>query len=202
MAIKREDFGRIELQRNEFNIMIIDNNKISKNTLIKLGIIVCVLLTGCRDNAVDHYNRGVDHWQNHEYDQAVSEFTRAIQINPEYAEAYNSRGITYRDKNEYELAIEDYNKAIEINPQYAEAFNNRGNAYEGKGEYDQAISNYNTAIEINPEYAKAYSNRAITYYYKGEYNKAWDDIHMAQNLGYQIQPNFLKTLRDASGREN
>ena len=54
---------------------------------------------------------------------------------------------------------------------------------------------------MNARYAKAYYNRAIACYYKGEYDKAWDDVHKAQNLGYQVHPGFLKLLREASGRE-
>jgi hypothetical protein len=43
--------------------------------------------------------------------------------------------------------------------------------------------------------------RAIAYFYKHEYDKAWDDVSKAQDLGSQIDPEFLKDLREASGRE-
>ena len=47
----------------------------------------------------------------------------------------------------------------------------------------------------------AYTNRAVAYYYKGKYTKAWEDIYKAQSLGIQIHPEFLKDLREASGRQ-
>ena len=81
----------------------------------------------------------------------------------------------------------------------AESYFNRGRTYYKKGQYDQAITKYTKAIEINPEFARAYSNRARAYYIRGEHEKAWDDVYRVQHLGYQIQPEFLKALREASG---
>jgi len=47
----------------------------------------------------------------------------------------------------------------------------------------------------------AYYNRGAAYYYKREYDQAWEDVHKAQSLGLQIRPDFLKALREASGRQ-
>ena len=77
----------------------------------------------------------------------------------------------------------------------------RGTAHAKKGEPDQAISYLNKAIEINPRHAGAYYNRGLAYYNKREYDKAWEDVHKAQSLGYQVHPEVLKKLREASGRE-
>lgn len=57
------------------------------------------------------------------------------------------------------------------------------------------------AIKMNPKYAMAYNNRGVAYYHKGEYDKAWEDVRKAQSLGHQVRPRFLKSLREASGRE-
>ena len=81
------------------------------------------------------------------------------------------------------------------------AYNNRGTAYNTKGQYDQAISDFTKAIEINPKYAGAYYNRGDAFYKKGEYNRALDDVNKAQSLGLKVPGEFLKELREASGRE-
>jgi tetratricopeptide (TPR) repeat protein len=115
------------------------------------------------------------------------------------AESYNEKGITYIARSLYDQAIEAFNQAIEINPRYANAYCIRGFAYENKGEYERALLDYTKTIEINPRHANAYSNRGIVYYYKKEYDKAWEDVHKAQSLGYQVDPVFLKALREKSG---
>jgi tetratricopeptide (TPR) repeat protein len=54
---------------------------------------------------------------------------KAIEINPNYAEAYVNRGVLYFGQKKYELALSDYNKAIEINPNLAQAYLGRGGLY-------------------------------------------------------------------------
>ncbi|MFH1882001.1 MAG: tetratricopeptide repeat protein [Planctomycetota bacterium] len=84
----------------------------------------------------------------------------------------------------------------------SEDYYNRGIAYHRKKEYDQVISDYTKAIEIDPQrFAVAYAERAFIYYNKQEYDKAWEDVHKAESLGQEVRPQFLKTLREASGRK-
>ncbi|MFM7461536.1 MAG: tetratricopeptide repeat protein, partial [Burkholderiales bacterium] len=58
---------------------------------------------------------------------AIQDYNKAIQLNPQYAVAYNNRGTAKADLGDKTGAIQDYTKAIEINPQYAKAYYNRGN---------------------------------------------------------------------------
>jgi tetratricopeptide (TPR) repeat protein len=73
-----------------------------------------------------------------EYDKAMSDYNKALEINPRYAKAYYNRGFLYRKMGEYDKAISDYTKAIEIDSKYSLAYYNRGNAYYYKGEYENA----------------------------------------------------------------
>ncbi|UCB48645.1 MAG: tetratricopeptide repeat protein [Deltaproteobacteria bacterium] len=146
-------------------------------------------------------NRGFAYIGKGQYDQAISDFNKAIEINPEFAMAYNNRGYAYGVKGQYDQAISDSNKAIELNPKLAMAYNNRGLAYLNKGQHEQAISDCSRALEVNPSNAMAYNIRAVAYFYKKEFDKSWDDVYEAQNLGYPVRPEFLKALREASGRE-
>lgn len=145
--------------------------------------------------------RGADYAKKGEYDKAVSDFNKALEINPKDAEAYYNRGSIYYWKNQYILAISDYTKAIEINPRHFKPYRNRGGAYTEIGEHDLAISDFTKVIEINPRYAEAYCIRAFNYTKKDEFEKAWEDVHKAQSLGYQVDPKFLKLLRQALGRK-
>ncbi|MBW7992521.1 MAG: tetratricopeptide repeat protein [Planctomycetes bacterium] len=139
-------------------------------------------------SAEDYYNQGTEYADKGQYDQAISEFTKAIEIDPMYAPAYHNRGFTYADQHQYDKAITDLTKAIEINPKNAAAYYGLGQAYCKKGQYDQAISEFTKAIEINPKDAEAYNNRGCAYDYKGQYDQAIADFTKA----IEINPRYGK----------
>jgi Flp pilus assembly protein TadD len=153
-------------------------------------------------DAEAHNNRGNTHADKGQYDQAISEYTKALKMDPRYTEAYYNRGYAYTSKGQSDDAIRDFNKALDLNPKYAKAYHIRGIAYATKGQYGQALSDYTKALELNPQDAIAYCNRGIAHYFRKEYEKSWEDVRKAHSLGYQIDPRFLGELRKASGRKN
>jgi tetratricopeptide (TPR) repeat protein len=138
------------------------------------------------DSARIYNNRGFLYLDKGNYDQAVSDCTRAIQFDSDYAEAYATRGGAYVSKGSYDQAISDCTRAIDLQPNYATAYNNRGGAYVGKGNYDQAISDCTRALDLKPNYAGAYNNRGIAYKKKGDYDQAISDYTKA----IQIKPDY------------
>jgi len=68
-------------------------------------------------------------------------------------------------------------------------------------ELDNIISVFSAAIEKTPNYAGAYYNRAIAYFYKKNYEQCWQDVRMAELLGYRFSADFLKALKKSSKRE-
>jgi len=118
------------------------------------------------------------------------------------SEDYYNRGVTRFEKGETDGAISDFTKAIKKRPGYGMAYYYRAMAYHHEKEYDKAIADYSKAIEIDEQrFAVAYAERALNYYIKKDYDKAWEDVHKAQSLGQEVRPEFLKTLREASGRK-
>jgi tetratricopeptide (TPR) repeat protein len=120
--------------------------------------------------------------------QAISDYTKAIELNPKLAEAYSNRGTAYDKLGEYTQAISDYNKAIELNPKLAEAYYNRGTAYDKLGQHTQAISDCTKAIELNPKLAQAYSNRGAAYADLGQHTQAISDYTKA----IELNPKFAE----------
>lgn len=130
-------------------------------------------------SAETYLNDGKACREKKDYDCALNNYNKAIELNPQYIDAYYSRGIVYDDKGDYDQAIRDYTRAIELDPQYAEAYYNRGFAYDNKGDHDQAIKDYSKVIELKPQIIAAYINRGAAYAQKGDYDQAIRDYTKA-----------------------
>lgn len=127
-----------------------------------------------------------------EYDLAIAEFNKALELNPNSAAAYINRGSVYKLKGEYDLAMADFTKTLELNPNSAPAYCNRGQIYGEKGQYDLAIAEYTKAIEVKPKYAFAYVDRGNTYREKGEYDLAIADYNKALEVDLRFALAYIE----------
>jgi 2-polyprenyl-3-methyl-5-hydroxy-6-metoxy-1,4-benzoquinol methylase len=81
----------------------------------------------------------------------VESCDKAIQIRPDYAEAYSNRGAALQELGRLDEAVESCDKAIKIRPDYAEAYSNRGAALQELGRLGEAAENYRKVISIAPQ---------------------------------------------------
>jgi tetratricopeptide (TPR) repeat protein len=119
--------------------------------------------------------------------QAISDFDRAIEINPEYANAFKGRGVAYGKLGNLRQAISDFDRAIEIDPDYAMAYYNRGVIYGWLGHHSQAISDFDRAIEIDPDYAMAYYDRGVIYDWLGNRRQEIEDVQKAARSSSKLK---------------
>ena len=145
-------------------------------------------------NDAAYNNLGVAKYDLGDYRGAIKDYTKAIDLNPDYATAYNNRGVAKSSLGDKEGAIKDYDKAIDLNPDYATAYYNRGKAKMSVGDKEGAIKDYDIAIELNPQRFHYYRNRAKVYRKmaatetdeakKNEYlARAEEDENIADSLG-------------------
>lgn len=116
--------------------------------------------------------------------QAEKDFSKAIQLEPNYPEAYGDRGSCKDYLGNYEGAILDYTKAIKLEPNYKEAYYNRGNANGRVGKYQEALKDYDYIINNFPKQVDGgdYCNRGLVYSELGNFNAALNDFNQAIKL--------------------
>ncbi len=144
--------------------------------------------------AADYLNKGVM-WRKTATDKAIMFYTRAINIDPNFALAYVNRGFAWTTMGRFDKAIADYTKAIEKDPEFAIAYNNRCEAWKVEDELDKAITDCSSAIYFNPTLAPAYYNRSLALEAKGEFDKAIADIAKAAALDQTIVEDLLITTK-------
>ena len=127
-------------------------------------------------------SRGFHHAKNANYHKAISLFTKAIDADPFYTEAYYNRGLAYSRLQQYELAIADYTKAITMRPGFKMAYNNRGSDKLELKDYAGAILDFTQAIKIDSNYAVGFFNRGTAYLHVEDYDNAIKDFKCAVSL--------------------
>ncbi len=132
-----------------------------------------------KSEAYAYNNRGAAKYYLGNKQEAISDYDRAVSINPQAADVYNNRGLAKSALGNKQGAISDYDLAISINPLYVEAYRNRGVAKSALGNKQGAISDYDKAIAINPQFSAAYYNRGVVKYTLGNKQEAINDYDRA-----------------------
>lgn len=122
--------------------------------------------------AWDYIRRGLRAIEEKRFKDAIEEYGKAIEKDPENAAAHNNLGIVYSDLGRYEDSIKELKRAIELDSSYARAYYNLGNVFMKMEQYKEAIEKYMKAIEFNSNYAKAYNNIGVAYKKSGQPEKA------------------------------
>jgi len=171
-----------------------------KKALLLIAVLFVPVPCVYAQKAVEYLQMGNDDLKQRNLDQAIIDFTKAIDIDPNLAKAYNNRGVAYAQEGSLSRAIADFTMSIANDPKDAQGYNNRGHAYANEGDFVQAIADYTQAIRINAFYVKAYNNRELAYYELKQYDKAWADVHTVQAIGGNVAPDFIKDLKKALGK--
>ncbi len=110
-------------------------------------------------DATRQYQKGLTDIAAGNIPQAIGSFDRAIELDPDYVQAYIERGNAKDNISDFSGAISDYTKAIALDPNQSSAYYNRGTVLSKSGNKQEAIADYTKALSINTEYSQAYLNR-------------------------------------------
>lgn len=100
--------------------------------------------------------------------EAIAQLDTAIQIYPDYSEAFQRRAFILFSMKDYEAAEPDFKKALSLNASDAVANNNYGTLLFDRNRFDEARQHFETAVRYNPRYAHAFNNLASVYGVLGE----------------------------------
>ena len=126
--------------------------------------------------------RGACHKRIGHYDEAIADYSRIVELDPDDTEAFGFRGEAYRQTGRYEEAVADFTRAIEIDPGDAWAIGSRGQAYDAMGRFDEALADFTHAIELEPARTWILSARGETYLRMGRLDGAATDFTRAIEL--------------------
>lgn len=106
------------------------------------------------NNALPYYSRAYVRTNLEKKQEAIQDYTTAIEFEPTFSEAYENRGAINDELGNYDDALTDYTKSIELNPESAIAYLNRGNTNYRNDNNDKACADWKKAVELGEESAK------------------------------------------------
>ena len=115
---------------------------------------------------------------------------KAIQINPNYADAHYNLGIVHKKLGEYEKAIACYEKAIQIKPDYAVVYNNLATILGELNNMPKAKKYYEKALDLNPNIKEAYLGYGNILLKLNQHKKGLDNIRKGSGFIRFSQKNF------------
>lgn len=100
--------------------------------------------------ALQHKEKGNEHFKNSNWQDAIDEYTESIKRNPEDGKVYSNRAAAYLKLMAWEYALKDCEKSIEIDPTFAKAYLRKGRIHHFTKEYKKAMDTYNKGLEYEP----------------------------------------------------
>lgn len=106
------------------------------------------------NNPEDFLKNGLEKYEIKDFGGALSDFSTALEMSPDFAEAYHARGLLLgKEFHKYNKAIKDFSKAIKLKPDYAEAYYNRGVTYRILDDIKNSCEDWKKAKELGYEEA-------------------------------------------------
>jgi tetratricopeptide (TPR) repeat protein len=129
-----------------------------------------------------YYDLGNDRVSARDRDGATAYYTKAVTLDPSFAEGYYASGIVAHAKGDSTAAAADYDRAIEANSLLAPAYANRGRLKLDSNRFDEAIEDYNQAVALSRSFARAFNERGSAKEGKGDLDGALADYKQAMAL--------------------
>ena len=179
--LAREIYSKIDLE----NYKKIENEKQHSilQTKTNYGTNPSKDIDALNQKGLDLYNQG-------EYQEAIKWYDKALEIDPNYVYALNNKGLALNFLYEYKEAIKYLKRALAIDPNYVRSLNNIGWALAALGKYKEAIKYLDKALAIDPNFVHAINNKGWALYGQCKYKEAIDYYDRV----LRIDPNYTSAL--------
>ncbi|NJL66209.1 MAG: tetratricopeptide repeat protein [Microcoleus sp. SM1_3_4] len=138
------------------------------------------------DRAKPYYSLGKAFAKKGEWEQAISSYRQALDIDFHSAEINQSLGDALVKNGELDEAVTVYQKAVEIQPNLWEVHHNLADIWQGQGRLDEAVAAYRLAIELNPDFCWSHNNLGDVLIKL----EKWEEAAVAYQRAIELNPDF------------
>lgn len=113
-------------------------------------VLVFAIISGCSEDPQKYTKSGMEKLQNNDFEGAIADFNKAIELDPKNAVAYLNRANARFGIGDLDCAVADFDKAIELKPDDANGYIGRATIFLALHEIEKAEQNVSKALEIDP----------------------------------------------------
>ncbi|HSB18022.1 MAG TPA: tetratricopeptide repeat protein [Bryobacteraceae bacterium] len=134
------------------------------------------------DDEDAHQLLGIHYYALQEYDPAIAEFQRAVQLAPNYAPSYNQMGYALRDAGKYQEAEAAFRKYVELIPNEPNPHDSLAELLMKMGRFDESIESYRKALSFNEQFLTAFEGIAANLMYQSKHKEALEQLQKEFDL--------------------
>jgi len=152
-----------------------------------------------KPQAHEHLNAAYNFYKQGDFLNALAEYNKAIENDPNNNQAYYNRGVTFLKTGENDKALSDFKRSIELDPHHFQSYRNLDWVLFKQREWETIINYWSEFIQLEPEHAQAYLERGGAYYHQGNWDAALKDVKESCDLGNSEGCMRYKQLKEKMG---
>ena len=141
-------------------------------------------------NPRQYLRTGEEFYRSMNYEDAIEQFTRAIELDPNLGRAYINRALSYSKTGNHEMAATDFDRALVLDKKNEELYYLSGREWHLLGDNKISLARLNEAISRKHNFLEAYEQRAEVYFELQLYDKALEDYQKCLKITDDAQAYF------------
>ena len=146
--------------------------------------------------AMKQHQEGTKLMLEKKYQKAIVFLQKAIELNPEFKEAYYNLGLSYERLGEYKDAIKNLKKAIQLSPDDANAYYALGYVYYQKKKNKQAVEAFEHAARLKPNNPFTHSKLGYAYLAWGKVERAREQYQVLKSLNSELADELYDAINN------
>lgn len=134
------------------------------------------LVSSYPKDARAHDLLGNYYYKQQKYSEAITQYTKAIALSPDFSAPYNNLGYSYRAIGKYDEAAKTFQQYIQLIPNDPNPYDSYAELLMKMGRFDDSIKNYRKALEVRPDFTFSHVGIASDLTYLGESDEARKEL--------------------------
>lgn len=131
-------------------------------------------------------------WEKNQ-NKAIYEYSKALQMDSTYYQAWSNRGVVYNNIGKHQEAIFDFTKSLKFKKDNLDALIGRANSLSALERFEEALPDYDYYLSLKPDDAQAWVWRGIAHTKLENYDQALKDFKQSEKLNNQNYESYYWT---------